>query len=227
MIARPLRAVLSLVLAGSLAGCVSLLPKAKPATLFALGGEPSAVDAQALDTRGVSVEPIGFPREAITDGILTVEKAQVSYLGGARWAAPAPILFRQTMSNVFFGTAPTVRLLGRGEIGRLSAMLGLDVVRFQAEYATPNGAPTVRVTLQARLAKADGTPLAAKSFDASVPATENGAGAIVIAYRAAATQALTALAQWVDQNAPQPAAPASTSTVTSTKTTATTTTRQP
>jgi len=72
----------------------------------------------------------------------------------------------------------------------------------------------------------DGAPLAAKTFQAAVPASQNGARAIVAAYNDAVSQSLTGLAQWVDQNTPAAQPVRSTSTVTSTTSTSTTT-RQP
>lgn len=228
MTRRPLHLATALALtAFALGGCVSLLPKAKPAALYRFGGEESAAIATPSTTaRGVTLVPIEFPREAVTDGILTVEGQETAYLAGARWAAPAPVLFRQTLGRTFDVSAPGINLLGRGEIGRVAGILDVEVLRFEAHYDSPAATPTIRVTLQARLASANGSPIAAQTFDASVPASQNGARAIVEAYNQAVGQTLTKLAGWTDQNTPQPTSVRSTSTTTST-TSSSTTTRQP
>jgi ABC-type uncharacterized transport system auxiliary subunit len=115
--------------------------------------------------------------------------------------------------------------LHQGEVGKVASILDLEVVRFEAHYDDPKGAPAIRVTLQARLAANNGTPIAAQTFDATVPAGENGARAIVAAYNQATSQTLGALSHWVDQNTPAATATRSTSTATSTTSTSTTTRR--
>ena len=213
----------------TLIGCVSLLPKAQPSVLYSFGlAEPGAA-GPALDARGVALEPVAFPRESITDGILTVQGSETSYLAGARWAAPAPVLFRQALDRAFDASAPGAHLLNRGEAGPSAGLLSVDVSRFQAEYTQPKAPPTVHVTIRARLSGPDGLAIGTQLFDVQKPAAEDRVHAIVEAYDAATLEALNALAQWVDQNAPAAmpirAVPRSTSTTSSTKTT--TVTRQP
>ncbi len=226
--------MLTLTLAGALGGCVSLLPKAKPALLYSFGFAQATDAPMNTMARGVTLAPVEFPREAMGDGILTVEGQQTSYVAGARWAAPATVMFRQALDRAFDSAAPGAHLLNRGEPGPSAATLVVDVTRFEADYTDPKAAPTVRITLRARLAAPDGSPLDATVFDVSKPAGENRVGAIVAAYDAATTEALSGLARWVDQKTPAPVpirpAPRSTSPSASTKsttTTSTTTTRQP
>lgn len=150
----------------------------------------------------MGLEPVTFPREAMGDGILTVEGAQTSYIGGARWVGPASVLFRQALDTTFDAAAPRVHLRGRGEPGRLAASLGLDVLKFEADYTDPKAAPTVHVVVRARLQAPDSTPIAAQIFDVTEPAEANRVASIVEAYNRATTKALTGLAQWVERNTP-------------------------
>ncbi len=225
--------VLTGALAGSLGGCFSLLPQNKPSTLYSFGLAETREAPMNVTARGIALEPLDFPREAMTDGILTVEGPQTAYIAAARWAAPAPVMFRQALDRAFDAAAPACHLLNRGEAGPSAALLEIDVTRFEADYTVPKAAPTVRVTLRARLDGPDGTPIDATLYDVGRPAAENRVGAIVAAYDAATTEALTALARWVDQKAPDVAplhlVPRSTSRSSSTKSTTTTstTTRQP
>lgn len=221
-------------LTGSLAGCVSLLPKAVPSTLYSFGLAERAEAPINPAARGVTLVPVDFPREALSDGILTVEGPQTSYISGARWVAPAPVVFRQALERAFDAAAPGTHILSRGEAGASVALLAIDVTRFEADYADPKTAPTVRVTLRVRLSGADGAPLDAATFDVSKPAADNRVGPIVAAYDAAATEALTDLARWVDQRVPAADASArrgrsisSSSSTKSTVTTTSTTPRQP
>ena len=220
-------------LAGSLGGCVSLLPQNKPSPLYSFGLADAPEAPMVATARGIALEPVEFPREAITDGILTVDGLQTAYIAGARWAAPAPVIFRQALDHAFDSAAPDAHLLNRGEAGPSAALLEIDVTRFQADYTDPKTPPTVRVTLRARLDGPDGTPIDATLYDVKKPAAENRVSAIVAAYDAATSEALTALARWVDQKAPADTplhlVPRSTSRSSSTKSTTTTstTTRQP
>ncbi len=221
-----------LTLSVSLGGCVSLLPQAKPAQLYRFGTGEGTPRPEANDARGVTLAPVSFPREAMGDGILTMEAEQASYITGARWVAPATVLFRQTLDRSFDTAAPRTHLLGRGEVGRSNAILDLDVSRFEARYSDPKSAPTIQITVMARLAAADGSPIGVQVFDVSKPAAANRVGAIVAAYDQATVEATTALARWVEENTPDTprvGAQSSTSQATSTKstTTSTTTTRKP
>jgi len=207
-----------------LGGCVSLLPKAKPAELYRFGILDAAPTPPVTIVRNVILEPVVFPREAMGDGILTVEGQNTAYITGARWVAPAGVLFREALDHAFTQAAPGARLLSQGETGAASANLQLNVMRFEADYTTPKGAPTIRIGLRARLNKADGAPIDAMLFNVEKPAAANRVTAIVQAYDAAVDETLTALAQWVDQRTPPPVVPVSTSLVTSTKSTTTSTT---
>ena len=239
MIQRPLRRLAAFVtvgvLAGSLGGCFSLLPQNKPSALYSFSLAETAEAPMNPRARGVTLEPVDFPREAMGDGILTVEGPQTSYLAGARWAAPATVMFRQALERAFDSAAPGAHLLNRGEAGPSAGLLAIDVTRFEADYTDPKAPPTVRVTLRVRLAGVDGSAIDATTYDVRKPAAENRVEAIVAAYDAATVEALTALARWVDEKAPaaDPAhlAPRSTSRSSSIKstetTTSNTTTRQP
>jgi cholesterol transport system auxiliary component len=90
-----LAALVAGVLAGGLGGCVSLLPKAKPAQLYRFGAADSTPPDGAVESRsgadkiGVVLGTVGFPRASTSDGILTVTGDQTAYIAGVRWVAPA------------------------------------------------------------------------------------------------------------------------------------------
>lgn len=185
------------LLAASLGACVSLLPVNKPAALYTFGLAAGAATPPSQAARGVILEPVSFPREAMNDGILTIEGPEVSYLANARWSASAPVLFRQALGRAFDATA-SARLLNRGEQGRAVALLEVEVVRFEADYTAPKSPPTAHVTLRVSLSRIDGTPIDTTVVDVETPAAENRVGAIVAAYDSTADKALNNLAHWVD-----------------------------
>jgi cholesterol transport system auxiliary component len=187
------------LLAAPLAACVSVFPTTKPAALYSFGLAEGPSTPPSTGARGVVLEPLTFPREATTDGILTVEGPEISYLADARWTTAAPVLFRQAMNHAFDASAAGARLMNRGEVGPAAALLQVEVVRFQAEYAAPKSPPVAHVTLRITLSRPNGTRIDAAVYDVQKPAAENRVAAIVAAYDSATGEALTDLARWVDQ----------------------------
>lgn len=215
-----------LALSVSLGGCISLLPKEKPAQLYRFGA--ARADAGAVDTRprGVVLGQIEFPREATTDGILTVKGTETAYIAGVRWVAPAVVLFRQAVPAAFDEPSSRTRVLSRGEIGAAAGVLQLEVAKFEADY-TSSGAPTISVMIRARLSRADGALIGERNFDVERPAGDNRVSAIVPAFDAAVREALGQVVQWtdasLDANPPPPPSVSSVSTsLTTTRTTTTT-----
>jgi len=196
-----------LALAAGLGGCISLFPKAEPAQLYQFGqnqpaaaaAQPAAAEGQAA---GVVMGPIGFPRAAIGDQILTVTGNQAAYIKGARWVAPASVLFQEATERSFDRLGRQARLLQRGEIGAARALLRLDVRAFEADYSAPGAVPTVSVIVHASLSRPNGVILDERTFQSSQPAAENRVSAIVAAFDQATTQVLTEVVGWTDQVAP-------------------------
>jgi cholesterol transport system auxiliary component len=202
--ARVIAAGAALWLAAGLGGCISLLPKSKPVQLYRFGDMPAA-EASPVSARGVGVVlgPIGFPREAVGDQLLAVTGNTAAYIGGARWVAPAAVLFQEDAERAFDRQAKAVRLLQRGEFGQARATLRLDVRTFEARYdAGPAAAPTIAVSLHATLLGIDSRLLDERTFEVRQPAADNRVGAIVQAFDQATTQVLGQVIGWADQVAP-------------------------
>lgn len=179
----------------SLTGCVTLFPKAEPSVLYRFEvAAPEAVSAKTFDvTRGQTT----FNQAASSDGILTVTNGAAAYIDGARWVTPAERLFDEQLGRAFM--AGPARLIPRGAAGRTEWVMRLEVQRFEAVYrGDPEGAPTVVVEIKATLARIsrDGETRD-RVFKAEVPAAANRVSAIVPAYNAALTAALTELVNWV------------------------------
>lgn len=188
----------------SLAGCISLLPKTKPAQLYRFT-PPAAASAKApapqANAVGVFQSGGEFQRESAGDRILTVTGPKVAYIAQVRWAAPAQVLFDQALDAAFEASGGHVRLVPRGAPAPTDFVLRVDVRNFETRYdAGPKAAPTVVVRLHALMTRDRTRTLVSEQvFEASVRASDNRVSAIVEAYSQAVGQALDQLIAWTNQ----------------------------
>lgn len=200
---RVLAVMAGLTLAAGLSGCVSVFPKSEPAQLYTFG-RPAAseqaapVQPPAAERTGVLLAAVTFPRAAQGDTLLTMTGAQAAYIEESRWTAPAVVLFREAVERRFDDTAQRTRLVARGDLGRTSLILRLDVREFEATYAYPEAIPAVAVSVRARLAAADGSPLQERSFAVRRPLAENRVSAIVEGLDRATGEILGEVVTWAD-----------------------------
>ena len=201
----PLKALLKLagagVLALSLAGCISLLPKSKPAQLYRFGGPVAAAKAPpGAAAIGVFSGGGEFQEEAVSDRILTVTGDHAAYIAEARWAAPAQVLFNQAVATAFETSGGHVRLVPRGAPAPTDYVLRLDVRNFEARYeAGPGAAPTVVVRVHDALTRDRNRSLVSEQvFESRVPAGDNRVSAIVAAFDKAVGDVLTQLVSWTN-----------------------------
>lgn len=196
------RAALTGLVALSLAGCVSLVPKTKPAHLYRFGDGIAAAPAPA-GTVGVLRANAEFPREAAGDRILTVHAGKVAYLADTRWAAPASVLWDQAVLAAFDADPGPTRLVSRGEPARADYVLRLDVRAFEARYEKgPKAAPTVVIRVRAALTKGVARTLVSEQlFETRAPAAANRVSAIVPAFDKAVVDVLSQVVAWTNANA--------------------------
>jgi len=193
------------VIGALLVGCISLLPKQKPAQLYRFGvsAPPAVARVAGQGQFSVSAVPTSFARAAAGDTILTITGDEAAYIAGARWVTSANSLFDAAVTRAFDADGGPARLIPRGEAVRSDYALKLDVRIFEARYDHgQQSPPTVVVELYAGLVKRSGDSTAAapaeRIFQASVPASENRAGAIAQAFDAAVAQVLSKMVTWVD-----------------------------
>ena len=199
-----LRTGAAALLALALGGCALMgLGGGKPAQLYSFAAPPAA--AQPAPARSVSVYRATslFQREAAGDRILAITGDQASYIAESRWVAPAQVLFDQAVLQAFDTAPGRVRLVSRGEGGKTSATLRLDVRNFETRYDDGAGAaPTVLVRIRASLAKDQATgPATDQLFEARVAAGDNRVGAIVTAYQQALAKVLDEIVAWTNAQA--------------------------
>jgi cholesterol transport system auxiliary component len=182
--------------AAGLAGCITLFPKEKPIQLYRFDAAiaPSQAAGRAFAVRATSTE---FDPAAASDRIMTVNGDEIAYVDSGRWSSAASELFDEAVARGFAAGGPA-HLVGAS--GKAEYRLHLTVSHFEARYtAGPTAPPTVVIVLRATIDRqADLTPVAAREFEADVPASDNRVGAIVSAYDAAATKVVGDLVAWVD-----------------------------
>lgn len=191
----------------ALSGCISLLPKTKPAHLYRFGDRPSA-EAPAQrggPSVGVFRSNSLFVREAAGDRLLAIVDGEAQYIAQTRWVAPATVLWDQAVLSAFDAGSGRVRLLSRGESGRAAYSLRLDVRKFEAQY--PGGkdsAPTVEVEVRATLTRDTAATTALgpeRFFRARVPSSSNNVSSIVSAYDQATNKVLGEIVTWTESQA--------------------------
>jgi cholesterol transport system auxiliary component len=240
-----LAVVAGLALASTLSGCVSLLPKTKPSQLYRFGAEGSrqlesasgqgaAVEGPSgAQKTGVVLAQIGFPRASTSDGILTVTGDQTAYIAGARWVAPARILFQEAVEHAFERDGKAVQIVQIGDVGPAGAVLRIDVTAFEVRYRRQGPSPVAVIALLARLTRADGRILDQREFSTLEPVASNNVSVIVRALDTATSRILTDVVSWTDQQAsrasatPPPPQPVATTTTTTTSTTSSQSASQP
>jgi len=187
-------------LALGLSACVTLIPETKPAQLYRFGGGVAEASSAARTEGSVGVVLSGssFPRASSGDQILTLTGSQAAYVAGARWVAPASILFDEALAQAFDRNTGPARLITRSEVRPASSLLRLDVRRFETVYDPGKAtAPVVVVRVRATLtARDDRTQVAEEIFEAQVRASDNRVGQIVAAYDAAVGEVLEAVVDW-------------------------------
>ncbi|HVY33088.1 MAG TPA: ABC-type transport auxiliary lipoprotein family protein [Caulobacteraceae bacterium] len=186
-----------LTLSLGLAGCISLLPAAKPVQLYRFGPASPAPAAPAQAGLAVSKGGITFQPAAAGDSLLTVTGQEAAFISNARWVEPASVMFDEALTAAF--DAPGApRLVGLGAGAGGPSTLRLEVRRFQTDYDQgASAAPTVDVAINAVLIRNhDRSFVAQKLFEVRQPAAENRVTAIVAAYDSAVGQAVAGVRDW-------------------------------
>lgn len=203
------RVLAAATLALSLAGCVSLFPKADPAQLYRFDGTPPSAEQSAgrpAATFNLVRAGGGFTRAASSDRILTVTGGQVAYVAEARWVAPAVTLFDEALARAFDVNSGAARLISRGEAAKTDYSLRVDVTRFEVVYDRgPKAAPLVVVSLRVAMTRADRTLAGADLIEAQVRAGDNRVSAIVEAFDQATGEVLNGLVAWTNRTGAAPA----------------------
>lgn len=190
--------LLALILPLALGGCISVFPQQKAVQMYSFGAVAPAPAAPAPASLMVQKGPTLFPPASGGDRILTVTGGETAYVAGARWVAPASVLFDEALLKAF--DAPGApRLVERGEPLGAASTLRLDVRTFEVRYPGPAAVVQVRAVL---IRNQDRTLIAEKMFEQKVPAADNRQGAIVAAIDQAVAATAAGVRDWTAVTAP-------------------------
>lgn len=204
---KTLTTVTVLGVALTLTGCITLLPKTKPAQLYRFGYAPELVEqkAQAAGTAGaVGKTPVGivfgtvtFPQDSAGDRIVTVEGNEVAYVAEARWTSAASGMFKNAISTGFARGGQTVTLEPRGPTAA-NFRLDISVRKFETDY--DHKRPTVSVALDVRLIRlSDRMVVGQKFISADVAVRKSDMSLMADGYNQATTQVVTGLIDFSEE----------------------------
>lgn len=195
------RFVVVALLAAGLGGCITILPKSAPVQLYSFGSANLAATPAKPGAVDVALAVPSFRRDSQGDLLLTRTGDEVAYIGGARWVAPAVTLFQEETVRVFMAKPRAVRLRGPSEAFRSKAILHLSVRDFEVRYARPGTAPTVVLTVVARLSDLNGAHDAVEQvFHVERPVNENRVSVIVRGFDDAVDDVLEQTASFTEVN---------------------------
>ena len=192
---------LAAIAAVSLSGC-ALLSSPDPVQLYRFGDAAGPVATPVASPVQIKLRALEMPQASQGDRLLGVTGSEAAYIAGARWVSPALMLYSDALETRFGSQARTVRLIGRRELTPTTRLLDVDVRAFETRYDYAGAAPTVVITVRARLLRfPERTVVSEQTFTVSQPAGENRVSAIVEAYELATRDVNTQIVAWTDANA--------------------------
>lgn len=186
----------------ALSGC-ALLKSPEPVQTYRFGSaQADSATAFAGAPVQVQLRRIEFPQATEGDKLLGVTGAETAYIKGARWISDARDLYTASLESAFAAQSSRVRLIGTREMTPATRALALDVRTFEARYPAPGAAPTVVVTVRARmLTMPDRDVSAERVFTVEQPAGANRVSAIVQAFDVATRDINAQIVAWTDASA--------------------------
>lgn len=179
----------------ALAGCGGLFKSTQSApVVYLIRATPGAALAPAVPGALVVLRPFARPGLESDRIAVTLPDRRLDTYAASRWSAPLPDLVQSLLLDDLrarggFGDV----LYDRGEFaGRY--VLQTEIRDFQAEYAAPGTAPTVRVTLRGALGRpGERRPLGTVTASGTVAAASDRLRDVVAAFESACAQATATL----------------------------------
>jgi cholesterol transport system auxiliary component len=189
-----------LLLAGAaltLAGCGSIIgPQGPPAQIYLLQPTLAAVDGPTVSwqlavEQPTTVDSLNRQRIAIYRG------DTMDYYADSEWTDQAPALI-QTLLVQAFEKSGKISGVARDSDGlHADYLLQLELRDFEARFDTADGAPTVVVTIVARMLKAPGREVVATLYSShQAHASENKIPAAVAAFNQATGETMAEIVAW-------------------------------
>lgn len=165
-----------------------LLPAAKSGDTGIAAPAVDLTVTQASPAPGLNTERIAVLREA----------RRMDYYMDAQWGAPLPLVVQSLLIGSLQNQSWFRSVTSEQARVNSNYWLELEVRDFQAEYASEDSAPTVRVTLVGALVRVkDRKLLGVYSATVTKAAAENRLGAVVTAFESAAQVASLSIGKQV------------------------------
>ena len=182
----------------SLAGCGSLLETTvPPPQMYVLRLAPTAPQPATTASAG-SVQvlrPAAGPALDVDRIILLRSGQRVDSFAASRWAAPAPDMVASMIVDALRANGSFVAVFDDASPYPSQYNLRVTLRRFEADYTSGNGPPTIHVAFDATLGRhRDRELVASFAVQQSVRADEDRMGAVVAAFEQATSAAVHALA---------------------------------
>ena len=190
-------ALLALLLAGVLSGCVTLSSTSKPATIYDLA-PPAPAAFAALTSRSSAqlLLPLPTASDALAGNRLAVRDGagRLSYYPDVTWSDQLPGLVQSLLQRAFENSG-AVKAVGKpGQSLAIDDQVIVDIRSFGLEVGT--GA-VAHVELGVKLLDdRNGRIRATRVFDVRRPAASDRSADVLAALRGAADQAMTDIVGW-------------------------------
>jgi len=182
-----------LALSLALAGCAGSLleSSAEAPDTYRLAGEPLSDRGGRLPL-AVSVARPGSAPALDTDRVAVVQPdSRFDYFTGIRWSEPAPQMLQQQLVRALAADGRFEAVVAAPSRVPADLLLDVELRRFEAVYATENGAPEVRVEMQVSVVDPrKSRRLASFVAAASAAAGTNRRGPVIAAFERATAEAV-------------------------------------
>ncbi len=189
-----------------LAGCgsIQLIPQPMQPQLYVLRPQIPAPMGAPVRWR-LTVGPPDAPASLDTARIaLSRSPTTMDYFANAAWNDRLPLIFQRLLIQTFDGSNRIVAV-DRDTAGSESDyLLQTEIRDFEAHYATPDGAPEIVVSIQAKLTRMPQREIISSlSVMQQAQSSGNALDAIVSAFNSATAAAIGQITAWT-LNAPPP-----------------------
>ena len=193
----------------SACGSLQLIPKPQTPQLYLLRPQIMAPMGAAVTWRLA----VGIPDAAAsldtTRIALSHSATTMDYYANAAWDDRLPLILQKLLIETFDASGRIVSV-GRDTAGlETDYLLQAEVRNFEAHYDTPEGAPNIMVSIQAKLARMPQREIVA-TLNASqqTQAAANNLDSVVMAFDQATAPAIAQIAAWtLAQPNPPPQSP--------------------
>ncbi len=179
-----------------LGACAGLLHSsaAPEQTYYLRAPQPQSAAAAAGATSLRVAHPVADPGLDTSHIMLLQPDHRMSFFTGARWPAPLADVVGALMVQTLRASGHWQSVQGPESAFPSDYLLQVTIRRFDADYASANTAPEVRVVLECAVGRREGREvLSTFVAEGHASATANRLGEVVGAFEAASQSALTAL----------------------------------